>query len=206
MALKRKRSDPDISPESTSSWPSVSTRSSMSPSPVCFGLQPNRHTLENAMWNWKPKAYASSGSGLNSRTMKRVRDNRPDASIIHQLTISKLFNAQKQHPDASPIQSQERLTGYREQAPQRSTLHAFWQLPQPPSLLNPVFFQPQSSTLVEMARCDDCERPIGTNDSMSMDLDDGPDNEYGCRACGKRVCDICAVAGDERRCLSCCGW
>jgi hypothetical protein len=44
---------------------------------------------------------------------------------------------------------------------------------------------------------------------MGMQIDDGAMGEGGedwaCAGCRRRVCGMCAVVGDERRCLMCVG-
>ena len=114
-------------------------------------------------------------------------------------TIHKLFDAQRQHPDAEPVLS-------REQAPiqhpvaQKSTLHSFWRLPQPPQA---CMATAQKSCLDNQdgSRCEDCERQLPVTDGMDIDMMAA--DECACKNCGRKVCDMCAVTWEERRCLAC---
>jgi len=223
MALKRKRSSPNISPESTSSY-ATSARDSTSPTPAPY---PTLSAVpQHSTW------WTSQSSSLNSRTRKRWRDNRPDESVLHRTfailtrmrptlqssshtdrkiadtTVQKLFDAQRQHPHAEPMLSVEQSHVFHHPmtAPiQKSNLHAFWSLPHSRKPAFSSLIPPQESQLSLVVRCEDCEVPLST--SMGADVEMGGmdlDDELACSSCRKRVCDMCAVRGEERRCLECC--
>ncbi|MCJ1356256.1 MAG: hypothetical protein MMC33_006250 [Icmadophila ericetorum] len=73
-------------------------------------------------------------AGLNSRTRKRLRDGRPDESLIHETTYNILYAAARSPPPtpSSPIAFPPTPTRvshpHRRSAPQPS-LHQFWNLP-----------------------------------------------------------------------------
>ncbi|KAF2427527.1 hypothetical protein EJ08DRAFT_351683 [Tothia fuscella] len=202
MVLKRKRSSAELetSPSSTSSFlssPSSRTSTSPTPNPQQFSghVEAPISSFNNSMWSFQHKDCLDVR--LNARTQKRLR-NRDDEGKIEQSTISKLFDAQRQYPNAAPVLSQEQPSVAHPFA-QKSTLHAFWQLPQPP---------PQGSHAMvlnshENLRCEDCERALPTSDVMDvgmMMLDDGG---CACHSCGRKVCDFCAVSLGTRVCLNC---
>lgn len=174
-------------------------------------------------WNFSNAGRVKTGDwGL--RQSKRFRDNRPDEHVIHgtqdfpseqgrdedtftkrlvENTVNKLFTAQRTKPHAEPILSAS-LPGQHAPAvlkPQRSTLHAFWNISAPPvqSLTFPV-------RQAHVPCCDDCESPL-ERDASDMDVDmgiDGPDtNPFACNSCGRTVCGKCAVVSDARHCLQC---
>lgn len=223
VALKRKRSSAAFSSPGdmmTSSFPQWNDGSSRLPLffPQSKPLDPMRSEPSR---DWKVQAETESPH-LNSRTRKRYRDNRPNEEQVHGMclryaindrrlicrtaasTMNKLLNAQREHPDAAPILSQP--TPVRQQhALQKSTLHSFWQLPKHSTAITPhvermhvLPSQSHPSALV----CDDCDRALTSPDAMDID-DAMSEEETACTACGKHVCDTCAVAGDERKCLEC---
>ena len=50
--------------------------------------------------------------------------------------------------------------------------------------------------------CEDCNTPLQGQDAM--DLDEGMFAQLTeCCSCRRRVCDCCAVLGDQRVCLGC---
>ncbi|TKA77542.1 hypothetical protein B0A49_02769 [Cryomyces minteri] len=83
MALKRKRSDSNFSPVSTSSYTSTESRQSQSPIPAprfSHSGPVNAHGLPSA---GEQSYFPQYAWHLNSRTMKRHRDNRPDERVIY---------------------------------------------------------------------------------------------------------------------------
>lgn len=68
------------------------------------------HQQTNAHWNYTAVPY------LDLRTKKRHRDGRPDQNIVHQNTLAKLFNAQRQ------IHMEEQRTYSRMSSPPISPL------------------------------------------------------------------------------------
>lgn len=257
MVLKRKRSM-DSSPLSISSFGTAPTPEAQSPCPFpdnfdfSMDLDTCPHsTLFSRSWDAR-----LSSSEMGSRTRKRFRDNRPDERVIHGMypiytsqrlesylsnnctienTISKLFQAQRLHPHASPIptnppqpQQQIQTPQHFQQAPavQKSTLHSFWKITapappvQPPSqTLNPHHSVAPSTYIPP--HCEDCDAPLHPDSSssasaMAMDIDSGgavtagtcseENNEFACGDCGRWICGTCAVVGDRRVCLGCIGF
>ena len=122
-------------------------------------------------------------------------------------TVSKLFQAQRQQPHPEPVLSQsQQPNAARVEQPQRSTLHAFWRIPQPaPRVTMHMSVDVQRDGTFDSAlKCEDCDASIRKEDAM--DLDDGMlDQETTCASCRRHVCDGCCVLGDQRVCLSCAG-
>lgn len=128
-------------------------------------------------------------------------------------TLNKLYSAQRNQrhiptttPQSLPIQPSTLVTS----KPQKSTLHSFWkQLPAPP--VQPIFSAPaqQDQSLLQLARCEDCDAPLQSeNDSMDIDMDteyaDVADcSPFACNDCGRNVCGTCAVVSATRHCLQC---
>ena len=92
---------------------------------------------------------------------------------------------------------------------QKSTLHAFWQLPNQPIQSRQLNAnEPTTTALVTMGvgtgaaqvMCEDCDGLLGSGVGMSEEV---AAEEWACWGCGRRVCDACAVAGHVRRCLQC---
>jgi len=211
MVLKRKRSVSELS------CSSASTSSS------AFNSPPHANSI---LMDFSPM----SGSTINSRTMKRFRNNRPSDQQVHrkfyewrahhrrksssssERTLNLLYSAQQQQPqqqqDMSGMppppshgQPQEQFVRTQHAQPQQSSLHRFWN----------IHTQPQSNaplnTVTERpTTCDDCGNGLG--DAMSMDVDVNADSSAtACGACGKHVCFSCSVSnlGELRRCLQCAG-
>jgi hypothetical protein len=128
-------------------------------------------------------------------------------------TLQKLFSAQRNHPDASPVPS-DTISAQPALAiskPQKSTLHSFWkQLPAPP-VQQPIFsYQTQQQQFdAQLPRCDDCDTPLQSGDDrMDVDMDMGmggavESSPFACSDCGKNVCGTCAVVSARRHCLQC---
>lgn len=121
-------------------------------------------------------------------------------------TMSRLFDAQRQHPQAEPLPSQTNSTAARQERPQRSTLHAFWRIPKPApaptvdtSMINDF---PANSAADSGLRCEDCEDALRRDDAMDLD-EASLFQELACIVCKRCVCDRCAVLGNARVCLGC---
>jgi hypothetical protein len=173
-------------------------------------------------------------SKLNSRTRKRHRDLRPSEDKIYgtfipstcrgrwldsfvfvgmsgladvcrsaATTISKLYEAQRLHPNAEPVYSTSEPA--HEEAHQKSTLHAFWNIgPQPMSMDTASSTNSSSSNLSVVLRCEDCDGSLRHADFMDVDMSDGMvQQESACAGCARQVCDRCAVMGLNRVCLPC---
>jgi hypothetical protein len=191
--------------------------------------------------SWGARKPGLSFSGMGSRTRKRFRDNRPDERVIHGMlllpsevcsiesnsltssienTIHKLFSAQRNHPDASPIPSsflpapqQTTHAPSTQLPPQKSTLHSFWNIRAPP-VQSPIFqlHQQVAPTSWNAPRCEECDAPLQAeaDDALAVDMDVDMDagdgvgrSGFACGECGKNVCGTCAVVGDARCCLQC---
>ncbi|KAL1305267.1 hypothetical protein AAFC00_002178 [Neodothiora populina] len=161
----------------------------------------NEATSSETFRHWKVQDDAGAAH-LNSRTRKRYRDNRPESEQVYATTITKLFGAQKEHPNASPIQSRDQPI--RQQPPaQSSTLHYFWRLPSSATTsLRRNSPDSQSAFEPNSAACEDCDDSLRSADAMDLD-DTLIQEETACYTCGKNVCDLCAVSADQRRCLNC---
>ena len=228
MALKRKRSSPTLS--SPFSSDNDSLQKSSSPLPFFYTQsKPTEALYQKPAWSFptyesdEPSTHISRH--LNSRTRKRHRDDRPDEESIHGVscwlgavvqmstladvcrcaasTISRLYEAQRQHPQAEPIPSQSALPATQSRAvgSQKNTLHSFWNIRAQPRPNDAMAIDPGPSLTSEM-RCEDCDSSLQPQDAM--ELDEGTlDQETACNWCRKHVCDKCAVLGDERVCLCC---
>ena len=173
-------------------------------------------------------------SHLNSRTRKRHRDDRPSEQSIYGVsrclstgfymttladvccvaasTISRLYEAQRQHPHAEPILSQPisamPMAGVAASgiigAKQKSNLHSFWRIRSEPVASSMAMeVDSVTSSTESLMRCEDCDGSIRRDDD-TMDLDDGAsDQGSACAICRRHVCDRCAVLGNERICLGC---
>jgi hypothetical protein len=120
MGIKRKASD-SLSPHPISSTPSTTSPSQDHPN--TNALHPFHSTSNPThLTGWgTPESYFSSNNlnssshssidsdalHLNSRTRKRLRDNRPDEETIHQNTLSRLYAAQQKHDEQTPEQQQD---------------------------------------------------------------------------------------------------
>ncbi|KAI5237168.1 hypothetical protein E4T43_08130 [Aureobasidium subglaciale] len=205
MSIKRKRSTASLFTASTIEASPTPFSSSPYRLPEFF-VQSKTHEQSSPL-NWKPfSSTVGSEDGqrtqeLNSRTRKRYRDGRPEEAEIHASTVEKLFSAQKEHPHASPLPSQQSPLQPdprfpNTDAPQRSTLHSFWQLPQHTQLSHAGMSH--QTLRQEVLTCHGCDSVLVPEYGMdTLDLD------TACGACGKHVCNTCAVAADMRLCLDC---
>lgn len=144
-------------------------------------------------------------------TMRNYWENVLPNYIIEN-TLQKLFAAQRTHPNAAPVPS-ENVDASQSQTttapkPQKSTLHSFWkQLPappvQPPTSVSPL---QQAS---DLPRCEDCDAHLqAEHESMDVDMDMEmggavESSPFACADCGKSVCGTCAVVSNRRHCLGC---
>lgn len=215
--MKRKASyldgDNDISP-----WIS---RSPLSDSSTGSFTSPDRASIKPVSRVVYPSPSISNISGPNPRTRKRFRDNRPDVNMIHQSTLAKLYSAQKADHSAhsgsekplcsfvSNIPSQQRDTRH---IPTQRSLHSFFNISQPqPSTTNSTPPRQEAQNLPELCSgcgnhlLNDLARPSGDHEMMDVDQtsDAYTDEDYECASCQRRVCDTCAVRGDQRICLEC---
>jgi hypothetical protein len=222
MALKRKRSSQAFS--SPSSDASEATTLS-SPMPLFYQQsKPVEPLFHKPTWSF-PTYDDHTSQHLNSRTRKRYRDNRPDEQSVYGAsgwigaviqmsmladvcrcaanTINKLYEAQRQHLDASPIHSDMHTTNANTTEPtQRSTLHSFWRLPKAPTTISMSIDSSLRSLDRSNALCEDCDKPLRHDDAMDID-EYALEEETSCHACKRRICDSCAVLGDLRICLPC---
>jgi len=234
MTLKRKRSSPSFSSPSALS-DTTTTTGTASPLPFFYQQsKPIEPTYGKPTWAWPTYDDEPSAQHLSSRTRKRHRDDRPDEQSVYGTssaalwlgaitqmsmltdvgwcaasTISRLYEAQRRHPDASPIPSSQTLALAPASMPvaaqaQKSTLHSFWRLPtNAPSRAEAMQIDggiQQGATLE--VRCEDCDRALQHGDAM--DVDEGMlEQETACSVCRRHVCDTCAVLGNERICLGC---
>ncbi|TLS28640.1 hypothetical protein PpBr36_01882 [Pyricularia pennisetigena] len=161
---------------------------------------------------------SSNPSHLNSRTIKRHRDNRPSENEVHQHTLELLYSArdvpsehlqqvqQRAHyqPPASFASTQHQ--GQQQTSATRQTsLHSFWNLPRTSSKAPTMMPSFSPSTDLGSTSCEDCGSSLRSDDGM-MDVDGdgcGGAEACGCNACGKVVCFSCSVGnlGEHRRCL-----
>ncbi|KAI7220218.1 hypothetical protein KC333_g2475 [Hortaea werneckii] len=213
MALKRKRSTPFISsPVSDISTTTTGSTDETAAIPFFYQQQKPISPLplhrQKPTWSWPTYDDTPSTQLLNSRTRKRHRDDRPDEQQIHASTIQRLYDAQRKHPEASPIPSHQSITAIMHQQPQSqpqtSTLHSFWRLPPTSTCVSQPMqietaSQPPTS---ELLQCEDCDRSLRTADAMDID-ESIMEQESMCTMCRRHVCDGCAVLGDERICLGC---
>jgi hypothetical protein len=206
MGRKRKASD-SLSPCPVSSSPSITSpahHNFHTPQPFPSQIHSNLNRTSRSGWSslepcsasgiLHSSAYSSidvnTPAHLNSRTRKRLRDNRPDEETIYQTTLSKLYAAQKHDaqpenqdhptpPAPSPTPSQASLTNLdsttsitnsttQQKEKGQASLHAFFGTGQPTSkhqnsTFRPPGQDPQSSTapaLIPTASCEDCSAPL----------------------------------------------
>ncbi|KAI4849778.1 hypothetical protein E4T44_03134 [Aureobasidium sp. EXF-8845] len=219
MSTKRKRSTGSLF--ATPALEASTTTPLFSPPPIVlpnFFLQSKTYEQQSSPFVLKhhhsePTHQDNNTSQtLNSRTRKRYRDARPEESQIHgkyllcyQSTVEKLFSAQKAYPHASPQPSQQSPPQPQyprqfpqQEAPQRSTLHSFWHLPQASQIqqYNTSPRVPQQ----EIVECDGCDGRIVPESPYGIDTLDA---DTRCTACERHVCDTCSITADTRLCLDC---
>lgn len=216
--MKRKASELDENSDDHS-WVS---QSPLSDSSVCSYDSLDRFNVNPIPWPLRSIPAPVKADTINPRTRKRFRDNRPDLKVIHQNTLAKLYNAQK-NERVAPINSEVSFSspsnnvvsgfGDHQHEHRQQSLHSFFNIRQSqPCKEVPSPYQhlySQSST----EGCYGCGNhlhsnvsdPSGEQDMMVIDQLSGTalDEDYECAACRRRVCDTCAVRGDHRICLEC---
>jgi len=182
MAFKRKRSDSEAlsfsSPLSDSS--SVSTLSAEALPFFFQQSKPVESLYAKPSWAW-PTYQDDRSCGLNSRTRKRHRDDRPDENAVHASTIGKLFDAQRLHPNASPVFSNDSHAVEHPPQPQQNTLHSFWHINAPP-MSAPMSMDSPANTASDM-QCADCDGSLRSDDAMDVD-GEMLARETACQSCG----------------------
>lgn len=194
MALKRKRSSAPLS--SPASIASSATTNSASPPPFTHHNQ----AIHTPTWSF-PTYDDQPQQNLNSRTRKRYRNNRPSEQFVEGVscwlgavmemssladvcrcaasTIAKLFAAQKQLTSqptttTTPPPEPEQLP------PQRTTLHSFWRIPQPP----PMTLAGICGQETDKSRCENCEQLSRHDDDNAMDIDEiFGSKDMACQSC-----------------------
>ena len=225
MLLKRKRSSPTIS-----SPASDTTTSSTDPTgQVSFFFshsKPKQVLFGKTNEPWQP---CDDGSLWISRTRKRHRDNRPDEQMVFgrfdpsfpnvfsvadnllcspDSTIARLFDAQRQRPQAEPLTPRPLLDSITTQSTQKSTLHSFWRMPDREPMRNALI--PTDARLPSplapgaAGECQDCNGFLSCGDGMDLD-DETQESQTACASCRRCICDCCAVRGTARLCLGCAG-
>lgn len=191
-------------------------RSPLSDSSTGSLTSPDRASMKPASRMMYANPSTAHISGLNPRTRKRYRDNRPDSNMIHQNTLAKLYNAQKvdQSARSDTMKTlgclQSDIFTQREDSQQTTaqrSLHSFFNIRQPqPTATNPVLSQQHVDSMPEL--CSDCGNHLSdalagsSVDRDTMDIDHTHE-DYECAVCQRQVCDTCAVRGDQRVCLEC---
>jgi hypothetical protein len=130
-----------------------------------------------------------------------------DVCRVAASTISRLYEAQKQHPDATPVMSSSDAMAAEAapSRPQKSTLHAFWKISTSPPIHEDSMQLDNGHNAnagSDQSRCEDCDQALRNSNSMELDQD-VLEQRTACAVCQRHVCDTCAVAGHERVCLSC---
>ncbi|KAH9822884.1 hypothetical protein Tdes44962_MAKER00712 [Teratosphaeria destructans] len=181
MALKRKRSSPSFSsPSTVSSDMDLDTTSS-----IPFFYPPSKpvsYPQPKSTWDWPTYEDAPSDHYI-SRTRKRHRDDRPDEGTVYASTVQKLFDAQRRFPNAEPMPSRADPTSRpqtatsnasfpQRPASQRSNLHAFWNIAQPPKKdVGMMDVDVGAWGARSEMKCEDCDGFLQA-DSV-MDIDEG---------------------------------
>ncbi|KAI0598456.1 hypothetical protein F4775DRAFT_555597, partial [Biscogniauxia sp. FL1348] len=220
--LKRKRSESELSPVSSSGLGS-----------------PSKHDITMDMGG----SRIATPAHLPSRTLKRFRNDRPPDEEVHQRTLNMLFTAQKQQQHQHDHQHHHQPDHQHDQPMSASTMDspqpadAFVQavfpgaMPKLPKCtrgamnrlldfsgsfdlflqrLNIPEYPPVDCSIYDPTNCEDCGQRLGGVDGSvednGMDVDSfdvGVDT--ACSVCGKRVCSHCSITrlGEQRRCLIC---
>lgn len=224
MVLKRKRSSATFSSPtsvcSSDSYPQIS-------SPLSYFYtqsKPVEPLYQKPSWPLARHDAETTSRDLNSRTRKRHKDDRPDEQTVYGVsawigaviemstladvcrcaatTISRLFEAQREQPHATPITSQSPQSLQSSAQPQRNTLHSFWQIRQPPASSSMAIDFPAALENHNKIACEDCDQALQDDDAMQLD-EGSLEQEAACELCRRLVCDKCAILGDRRVCLSC---
>ncbi|KAK6512452.1 hypothetical protein TWF481_001338 [Arthrobotrys musiformis] len=189
MVVKRKRSDDAMSICSTSS-----DHSSTSP------FAGNAMMIDN-----DAITQHHIPLGVDSRTLKRYRDSRPDEKTVHDYTISKLFSAQRSsnsQPTAPQIAISPAFAGQANHShqPMQRNITSFFR--RDPALMTTFTGnQPPPQVNTTTLTCSDCDSSLQTLPH------DEEGESYACSGCRKMVCGGCSTGGlewgMERRCLEC---
>lgn len=144
-------------------------------------------------------------------------------------TLKSLFDAQRHHKNASPGVLPTTITPVQQShqshlasdvyPPQKSTLHAFWQLPRQQHEqqhhrqdIRPGGIATAGRDNRTQMSCQDCDAILlsaspslsSSISSDAMDIDETfLEQETACTVCGRNVCNLCAVVMDRRVCLGC---
>lgn len=200
MAMKRKRSW-----DGSSSVPSNSSPiKSDIPWPGEYGQ------LEGIPRSWlSPRSTTDTNCpDASGRTMKRWRNDRPDEGEVCRRTVKTLFDAQRTldlHDTASDSLALDNVPTTTQNRQQ--SLHAFWQLPK--SDVPETCACHIQATLSPSMACQDCDRKMDFSgpDAMNIDMSTSAmsvvDEDMQCTTCHRIVCDLCAIRGQYRTCLSC---
>ena len=182
----------------------------------------NQKAVGSVPWTFAPRR-SHVNDHINFRTRKRVRDNRPDLDAIHQNTLAKLFNAQRQTEMHSPVTHTTAIGNVNEHdngpstleviEPAQRSLHSFFGTGQQPGSAKQATLSLQQPPNMTSHSCEDCgdslyqsvNHQIRDLQMMEVDQLQEPfmDEDYECAVCSRNVCDMCAVRGDRRICLEC---
>jgi len=201
--------------------------SPLSDSPTPSSGSPQRCSIGAVPQIFAPLRLHPASSHLNLRTRKRFRDNRPEAETIHQNTIARLFDAQRQlSVHHSPVQEshidehilrEQHGQGQITPEPNQRSIDSFFthRRSQQLSTISRKPISVQQDTLTEQLApcCEGCGSSLSgalgelqqASDTMDVDHMAGlfSGDEYQCAECARNFCDMCAVRGDHRICLEC---
>ncbi|KAJ3496653.1 hypothetical protein NLG97_g2508 [Lecanicillium saksenae] len=137
MTLKRKRSSSELPSSPLSFSSAFSSPPSNGPSRIDF----------------TPRMGLINPCHLNSRTMKRFRDNRPSQDEIHQRTLELLYTAQQQQqyqdpPSPSPIvEAPPQLEQLQSNhSNNQQSLHRFWNIRSQPTAAPDTTIEPMDQS------------------------------------------------------------
>ncbi|KAI1762332.1 hypothetical protein GGR53DRAFT_501926 [Hypoxylon sp. FL1150] len=212
MVLKRKRSESELSFDSSSTFCSPTRLDQFSQ----FSNVMDTDGDNSSFLRRFQRTTTTTPAHMSGRTMKRLRDSRPSDEELHQRTLNMLYMAQKQHVahgqqcqlGGLAPQPQPEPAAHPQSQPQgaQASLHSFWKLPKPAAISHIAV----SAQVDQHTNCEDCGQTLreGLAGDDSMDVDGfGADAETGCATCGKHVCSHCSITnmGEQRRCLICAG-
>ncbi|POS72982.1 hypothetical protein DHEL01_v208619 [Diaporthe helianthi] len=220
MLLKRKRSDDELSPF-TSSFP-LKTASPGDVATLDMDVDMDMDQCVDSplsALSIRSLSRPCTPSHLPSRTFKRLRNGRPSDREVHQNTLQILYRAQQrpqepQHGLSPQPAAHPRSPALSAPAQSQRSLHSFWNIPcshQPQPEPEPARLSSLGSCFENMVdqptNCGDCGVELGGEDAA---VDDGYGFETyisSCSLCSKAVCFSCSVSnlGEQRRCLVCAG-
>ena len=188
---------------SHSRWPSTNNSLTSATRPTSSSSLQSKKLLA------QQSLHAFFGRSPDNETIKRPASAHARTGSHREVVPAPIFGGDSMDTEMGPCSVQPTLPS----TSQMTLDHGF--STSAPTSSTPWPLRPSTAS---SSRCEDCDSFLESSYESAMEMDiemtlDGPADclhlqddkfhDFACCTCGKSVCDMCAVRGNERRCLEC---